>query len=79
MLAHTRARQIVVDLGTSPVDLTRSLAAKFVDRGARYADAPIARTREAAEAGTLSIMAESLTKDTALALLCNTHERCSPA
>jgi 3-hydroxyisobutyrate dehydrogenase-like beta-hydroxyacid dehydrogenase len=56
LLAHTRARQIVVELGTSPVDLTRSLAAKFADRGARYADAPIARTREAAEAGTLSIM-----------------------
>jgi 3-hydroxyisobutyrate dehydrogenase-like beta-hydroxyacid dehydrogenase len=46
----------VVDLGTSPVDLTRNLSERFRDRGARYADAPIARTRQAAEEGTLSIM-----------------------
>jgi 3-hydroxyisobutyrate dehydrogenase-like beta-hydroxyacid dehydrogenase len=47
---------LVVDCGTSPVELTRSLAARFSKRGARYADAPVARTRQAAEAGTLSIM-----------------------
>jgi 3-hydroxyisobutyrate dehydrogenase len=57
LLAQARAGQIIVDLGTSPVELTRSLAAKFAEKGARYADAPIARTRQAAEAGTLSIMA----------------------
>jgi 3-hydroxyisobutyrate dehydrogenase-like beta-hydroxyacid dehydrogenase len=56
LFAHTRAGQIIVDVGTSPVELTRSLAAKFAARGARYADAPIARTRQAAEEGTLSIM-----------------------
>ncbi len=56
LLAHTRRGQIVVDLGTSPVDLTRALAAQFEARGAHYADAPIARTRQAAEDGTLSIM-----------------------
>lgn len=56
LLAHARGGQIIVDLGTSPVDLTRSLAAEFSAKGARYIDAPIARTREAAEEGTLSIM-----------------------
>jgi 3-hydroxyisobutyrate dehydrogenase-like beta-hydroxyacid dehydrogenase len=56
LLAPAHAGQIIVDLGTSPVDLTRSLAAQFAQRNARYADAPIARTRQAAEDGTLSIM-----------------------
>ncbi|HZY12525.1 MAG TPA: NAD(P)-dependent oxidoreductase [Beijerinckiaceae bacterium] len=56
LVVRARAGQIIVDLGTSPVDLTRSLAAKFREREARYADAPIARTRQAAEEGTLSIM-----------------------
>ncbi|MEA2839273.1 MAG: 3-hydroxyisobutyrate dehydrogenase [Methylobacteriaceae bacterium] len=56
LIAHARAGQIIVDLGTSPVDLTRRLAAQFGEQRARYADAPIARTRQAAEEGTLSIM-----------------------
>jgi 3-hydroxyisobutyrate dehydrogenase-like beta-hydroxyacid dehydrogenase len=56
LIAHARAGQIIVDLGTSPVDLTRVLAAQFDAKGAYYADAPIARTRQAAEEGTLSIM-----------------------
>lgn len=56
LLASIRPGTLVVDLGTSPVDLTRDLAARFVAKGARYADAPIARTRQAAEDGTLSIM-----------------------
>jgi len=56
LLAGVAAGTIVVDLGTSPVDLTRELAARFAAAGARYADAPIARTRQAAEDGTLSIM-----------------------
>jgi len=56
LLAHARAKQTVVDLGTSPVELTREIAGAFAGKGARYADAPIARTRQAAEAGTLSIM-----------------------
>jgi 3-hydroxyisobutyrate dehydrogenase-like beta-hydroxyacid dehydrogenase len=38
------------------VGLTRELAARFAARGVDYADAPIARTRQAAEDGTLSIM-----------------------
>jgi 3-hydroxyisobutyrate dehydrogenase-like beta-hydroxyacid dehydrogenase len=48
--------QTVIDTSTSPVDLTRRLAAAFAERGVAYADAPIARTRQAAEAGTLAIM-----------------------
>lgn len=56
LLATVRPKSLVVDLGTSPVDMTRSLAARFAKVGVRYADAPIARTRQAAEEGTLSIM-----------------------
>ena len=54
--SRARAGQIIVDLGTSPVDLTRRIAGEFATKGVRYADAPIARTRQAAEEGTLSIM-----------------------
>ncbi len=56
LLAHARAGQTVVDHGTSPVALTRALAGEFAALGVSYADAPIARTRQAAEAGTLSVM-----------------------
>ena len=56
VLDNIRSGQIFVDLGTSPVALTRALAAEFSARGARYLDAPVARTRQAAEAGTLSVM-----------------------
>ena len=48
--------QVVVDLSTSPVALTRALAQRFAERGAVFVDAPVARTRAAAEAGTLSVM-----------------------
>ena len=56
LLAAVKAGQIVVDLSTSPVDLTRKLAQVFAARGAIFIDAPVARTRAAAEAGTLSVM-----------------------
>lgn len=56
LLENVRAGQTFVDLGTSPVSLTRRLAAQFAERGVRYLDAPVARTRQAAEAGTLSVM-----------------------
>jgi 3-hydroxyisobutyrate dehydrogenase len=48
--------QIVVDLGTSSVKLTREFAARLAAKGAIWADAPIARTRQAAQDGTLSVM-----------------------
>ena len=53
---HGRKGQIVVDLSTTPVDLTRRLAAELAQKGIRFADAPVARTRQAAIDGTLSIM-----------------------
>lgn len=56
LCALARPHQVVIDLGTSPVALARRLDAAFKARGARFADAPIARTRQAAEDGTLSIM-----------------------
>jgi 3-hydroxyisobutyrate dehydrogenase-like beta-hydroxyacid dehydrogenase len=54
LVALARAGQTVVDLGTSPVALARSLVERFGTKGAAFANAPVARTREAA--GTLSIM-----------------------
>jgi len=56
LIKTARAGQTYVDLGTSPVALSRVLGAEFAVQGADYADAPVARTREAAEQGTLSIM-----------------------
>ena len=56
LITLARPGHTVVDLGTSPVALSRSLALSFAERGTRYADAPVARTRQAAEEGTLSIM-----------------------
>ena len=56
LLANVQSGQVVVDLGTSPVKLTRELAAQFGERDVDYLDAPVARTRQAAEDGTLAIM-----------------------
>ena len=56
LLATARPGQVVVDLGTSPISLARHLATAFAARGAAFADAPIARTRQAAQEGTLSVM-----------------------
>lgn len=55
LLEFARSGQIIVDLSTSPLKLTRELAGSFAAKGADYADAPVARTRAAAEAGTLAI------------------------
>jgi 3-hydroxyisobutyrate dehydrogenase-like beta-hydroxyacid dehydrogenase len=56
LLPAMRAGALLVDLSTSPVELTRELAARFEQRGIGYADAPVARTRAAAERGELSVM-----------------------
>jgi 3-hydroxyisobutyrate dehydrogenase-like beta-hydroxyacid dehydrogenase len=56
LVAAARAGQTIVDLGTSPVALARSLTRRFAEKGVAFADAPVARAREAAVAGTLSIM-----------------------
>ena len=56
LLSHCRAGATVVDTGTSPVALSRALAERFAGRGIDYADAPVARGRQAAQQGTLSTM-----------------------
>lgn len=56
ILINIRQGQVVVDLGTSSVNLTRDFARQLQARGAVWADAPIARTRQAAQDGTLSVM-----------------------
>jgi hypothetical protein len=55
LIPAMRAGQALVDLGTSGVAVTRRLAQRCAAKGIDYADAPIARTREAARLGTLSI------------------------
>jgi 3-hydroxyisobutyrate dehydrogenase len=56
ILQNIRAGQIIVDLGTSSVNQTRDFARQLQAKGASWADAPIARTRQAAQDGTLSAM-----------------------
>ena len=56
LLSHCRAGATVVDTGTSPVALSRALAERLAGRGIDYADAPVARGRQAAQQGTLSTM-----------------------
>lgn len=56
LIARMGEGQILVDMSTSPVNLAKRLGAACAGRGVRFADAPIARTRQAAEDGTLSIM-----------------------
>jgi 3-hydroxyisobutyrate dehydrogenase-like beta-hydroxyacid dehydrogenase len=56
ILENIRSGQVVVDLGTSSVGQTRDFARQLLAKGAVWADAPIARTRQAAQDGTLSVM-----------------------
>ena len=56
ILKNVRSGQIVVDLGTSSVSQTRDFAKQLAAKGASWLDAPIARTRQAAQDGTLSVM-----------------------
>jgi len=53
---HLKPGQCVVDTSTSPVALTREIGARLAAKGIDFADAPVARTREAATRGELSIM-----------------------
>jgi len=54
--ASARPGTLVVDLSTTPVGLARAVAARLEAAGLAFADAPVARTREAAQRGALSIM-----------------------
>jgi 3-hydroxyisobutyrate dehydrogenase len=56
LLSAMHPGAVLVDLTTAPVDLTRKLGVRFATRGIAYADAPVARTRHAAERGELSVM-----------------------
>ena len=56
LIGHARAGQTVVDMSTCPVALARELAQAFAAKGVAFADAPVARTAQAARDGTLSIM-----------------------
>jgi 3-hydroxyisobutyrate dehydrogenase-like beta-hydroxyacid dehydrogenase len=51
-----RRPTIVVDLSTTTVASARSVAQRLAALGIDFADAPVARTREAAQRGELSIM-----------------------
>jgi 3-hydroxyisobutyrate dehydrogenase len=53
---YLQAARCIVDTSTSPVALTRDIGARLAARGIGFADAPVARTREAAARGELSIM-----------------------
>jgi 3-hydroxyisobutyrate dehydrogenase-like beta-hydroxyacid dehydrogenase len=56
LLTHLKPGGLVVDFSTTPVHLARDLSARFSARGIQFADAPVARTRDAAVNGTLSVM-----------------------
>ena len=56
LIANLSRGSVIIDTSTSPVDLTHRLAAKAREHGVDFADAPVARTREAAARGELSIM-----------------------
>ena len=56
LIEHVSAGHTVVDTSTAPPALAREIAGAFAARGIAFADAPIARTRQAAIDGTLSIM-----------------------
>ena len=56
LLPAARAGWTVVDMSTTPVTLTREIAARFEAKGTRFLDAPVARTQQAAIDGNLSIM-----------------------
>ena len=47
---------VIVDLSTTSVAVARAVAERLASQGVAFADAPVARTREAAQRGELSIM-----------------------
>ncbi len=56
LAAGARRPAVVVDLSTTTVASARAVAARLAALGVAFADAPVARTREAAQRGELSIM-----------------------
>lgn len=58
-ISKIKTHQLIVDMSTSQPDLMICLEKEAKIKGAYFADAPIARTRQAAIDGTLSIMVGS--------------------
>jgi len=56
LAAGTRKPQVIVDLSTTTVADARRIAQALAERDVAFADAPVARTREAAQRGELSLM-----------------------
>jgi 3-hydroxyisobutyrate dehydrogenase-like beta-hydroxyacid dehydrogenase len=56
LATQARGPAIIVDLSTTTVASARAIHARLAERGIAFADAPVARTREAAQRGELSIM-----------------------
>lgn len=75
LLAGGRAGQIIVDLSTSTMNTARKAAEAMAARGMKFADAPVMRTRAAAEAGTLAVPVGA---DDALFALVAPFIPCSP-
>jgi 3-hydroxyisobutyrate dehydrogenase-like beta-hydroxyacid dehydrogenase len=53
---HAQPGTVVIDLSTTSVAEAREIAASLAEQGMSFADAPVARTRQAAIDGKLSIM-----------------------
>lgn len=56
IVRHARSGSTVVDLSTTSVAVARAVEAMLAGHGIAFADAPVARTREAAQKGQLSVM-----------------------
>jgi 3-hydroxyisobutyrate dehydrogenase-like beta-hydroxyacid dehydrogenase len=56
LTSASRLPSIVVDLSTTTVAVARTIAQQLASKSVAFADAPVARTREAAQRGELSIM-----------------------
>jgi len=54
--ANAKPGTVIIDLSTTGVADAREIAAKLAENGIAFADAPVARTRQAAAEGKLSIM-----------------------
>jgi 3-hydroxyisobutyrate dehydrogenase-like beta-hydroxyacid dehydrogenase len=56
LTSGARKPSAIIDLSTTTVASARDVAARLAELGVGFADAPVARTREAAQRGELSIM-----------------------
>lgn len=56
LTSGARRPEVIVDLSTTTVASARNVAERLAALGVGFADAPVARTREAAQRGELSIM-----------------------